>query len=182
MSKTLSSKKNAGGNRPTRPKSGKKDTKAAESAASPFTRVKLKPQRPVPTVHPASNVTGPRSSHKEGKNTICITRSTKLGAYLRRCKSLILDDGYDTLHLYALGAAIPHLLLLVTSLPECLPYGPQDIRNEITTGTTSCVDEIHPQNEEEDIETKARNKSSLHVKIIVSSNGQSSRTLLSKKV
>ncbi|ELU43831.1 hypothetical protein AG1IA_02148 [Rhizoctonia solani AG-1 IA] len=125
MSKTLSSKKNAGGNRPTRPKSGKKDTKAAESAASPFTRVKLKPQRPVPTVHPASNVTGPRSSHKEGKNTI----------YRYPQWQLVYEwsHRYDTLHLYALGAAIPHLLLLVTSLPECLPYGPQDIRNEVGT-------------------------------------------------
>ncbi|CAE6524806.1 unnamed protein product [Rhizoctonia solani] len=174
MSRTSSSNnKNA---KPVRPKSGKKEAKAAESATSPFTRVKLKPQRPVPTVHPASNVTGPRSSHKEGKNVICVTRSTKLGAYLRRCKSLILDDGYNNLHLYALGAAIPHLLLLVTSLPECLPYGPQDIRNEITTGTTTCVDEIHPQDEEEDIEIKARNKSSLHVKIIVNSSGQNTGT------
>ncbi|CUA72198.1 hypothetical protein RSOLAG22IIIB_00861 [Rhizoctonia solani] len=168
MSKTaLNNKKDSGNSKPARPKSGKKEIKAAESAASPFTRVKLKPQRPAPTVHPASNVTGPRSSHKEGKNVICVTRSTKLGAYLRRCKSLILDDGYSTLHLYALGAAIPHLLLLVTSLPECLPYGPQDIHNEITTGTTTCMDEIHPQDEEDDIEMRARNKSSLHVKLTV---------------
>ncbi|KDN49297.1 hypothetical protein RSAG8_01999, partial [Rhizoctonia solani AG-8 WAC10335] len=173
MTRTSSSnKKDTGNSKPARSKSGKKDAKAAESAASPFTRVKLRPQRPVPTVHPASNVTGPRSSHKEGKNVICVTRSTKLGAYLRRCKSLILDDGYSTLHLYALGAAIPHLLLLVTSLPECLPYGPQDIRNEITTGTTTCVDEIHPQDEEEDIEMRARNKSSLHVNIIINSGAQ----------
>ncbi|KAJ1310484.1 hypothetical protein OPQ81_007217 [Rhizoctonia solani] len=172
--------KKAGNAKPVRPKSGKKDAKAAESAASPFTRVKLKPQRPVPTVHPASNVTGPRSSHKEGKSVICVTRSTKLGAYLRRCKSLILDDGYTTLHLYALGAAIPHLLLLVTSLPECLPYGPQDIRNEITTGTTTCVDEIHPQDEEEDIEMRARNKSSLHVKFVVNSSGQPTSTSCKK--
>ncbi|KAH7340181.1 hypothetical protein B0J17DRAFT_650243 [Rhizoctonia solani] len=171
MTKTSSSN-NKNTDNATRPKSGKKDAKAAESANSPFTRVKLKPQRPVPTVHPASNVTGPRSSHKEGKNVVCITRSTKLGAYLRRCKSLILDDGYNTLHLYALGAAIPHLLLLVTSLPECLPYGPEDIRNEIITGTTTCVDEIHPQDEEDDIETRTRNKSSLHVKIIVNSGAQ----------
>ncbi|KAG8689806.1 hypothetical protein FRC11_000471 [Ceratobasidium sp. 423] len=174
MSKTLSS--DTKNTKPARPKSGKKVTKAAEAATSPLTRVKLKPQRPVPTVHPASNVTGPRSSHTEGKNVICVTRSTKLGAYLRRCKSLILDDGYNTLHLYALGAAIPHLLLLATSLPECLPYGPQDIRNEITTGTTTCVDEIHPRDEEEDIEIKARNKSSLHVKIIVNVNSSGQNT------
>jgi hypothetical protein len=77
----------------THSKSAKKAAKALASSTSPYTRVKLKPQRPVPTVHPASNVTGPRSSHVEGKNVICVTRATKLGAYLRRCKSLILDDG-----------------------------------------------------------------------------------------
>ncbi|KAG8742654.1 hypothetical protein FRC10_001137 [Ceratobasidium sp. 414] len=130
-------------------------------------RVKLKPQRPVPTVHPASNVTGPRSSHVEGKNVICVTRATKLATYLRKCKSLVLDDGFKTLELYALGAAIPHLLLLVTSLPECLPFGSQEIRNEIITSTTTCIDEVHPEDEDEDIETKSRNKSSLQVKIII---------------
>ncbi|KAB5595245.1 hypothetical protein CTheo_1323 [Ceratobasidium theobromae] len=162
------SEKDIGGSaRPIRPKSGKKAAKASASGTSPFTRVKLKPQRPVPTVHPGSNVTGPRSSHVEGKNVICVTRATKLGAYLRRCKSLILDDGFKTLHLYALGAAIPHLLLLVTSLPECLPFGPQDIHSEITTGTTVCMDEIHPEDEEEDVELKSRNKSSLQVKITI---------------
>ncbi|KAG8709053.1 hypothetical protein FRC08_018556 [Ceratobasidium sp. 394] len=153
------------GARPSHSKTHQKSTKKAGDALAK--RVKLKPQRPVPTVHPASNVTGPRSSHVEGKNVICVTRATKLATYLRRCKSLVLDDGFKTLELYALGAAIPHLLLLVTSLPECLPFGPQEIRNEIITGTTTCVDEIHPEDEDEDIETKSRNKSSLQVKIII---------------
>lgn len=70
-----------------------KDKPATKPTAA-GTRVKLKPQRPVPTVHPASNVTGPRSSHVEGKNFICVTRATKLASYLRRCKSLVLDDGW----------------------------------------------------------------------------------------
>ncbi|KAG8704089.1 hypothetical protein FRC09_003779 [Ceratobasidium sp. 395] len=163
MPKDTSNNKNNSGS--SRSKSRQAQTKKAGSAIAK--RVKLKPQRPVPTVHPASNVTGPRSSHVEGKNVICVTRATKLATYLRRCKSLVLDDGFKTLELYALGAAIPHLLLLVTSLPECLPFGPQEIRNEITTGTTTCVDEIHPEDEDEDIEMKSRNKSSLQVKIII---------------
>ncbi|KAF8610721.1 hypothetical protein BDV93DRAFT_484159 [Ceratobasidium sp. AG-I] len=149
--------------------SSRRKAKSTTKPTTASTRVKLKPQRPAPTVHPASNTTGPRSSHVEGKNVICVTRATKLASYLRRCKSLVLDDGYafKTIHLYALGAAIPQLLLLVTSLPECLPYGPEEIRNEITTGTTICVDEIHPEDEEEDVELKPRNKSSLEVKIII---------------
>ena len=55
---------------------------------------KLVPPRPFPTVPTSSSATGPRSSHAEGKNRLCITRKTKLGFYLRRCKELILKDGY----------------------------------------------------------------------------------------
>ncbi|QRV86748.1 hypothetical protein RhiJN_14766 [Ceratobasidium sp. AG-Ba] len=161
------SKKSGSKNSSQAASSKARQQKAEKAASAHAKRVKLKPQRPVPTVHPASNVTGPRSSHVEGKNVICVTRATKLASYLRRCKSLVLDDGFKTLHLYALGAAIPHLLLLVTSLPECLPFGTEEIRNEILTGTTTCIDEIHPEDEDEDIETRSRNKSSLQVKIII---------------
>ncbi|KAG8729888.1 hypothetical protein FRC12_020647 [Ceratobasidium sp. 428] len=90
MPKDTSNNKNNSGS--SRSKSRQAQTKKAGSAIAK--RVKLKPQRPVPTVHPASNVTGPRSSHVEGKNVICVTRATKLATYLRRCKSLVLDDGY----------------------------------------------------------------------------------------
>lgn len=55
---------------------------------------KLAPQRPFPIVPTSVSATGPRSAHKEGKNMICITRKTPLGAYLRRCKSVVMEDGY----------------------------------------------------------------------------------------
>ena len=54
---------------------------------------KLEPRRPFPTVPTSVSATGPRSGHVEGKNYICVTRRTKLGAYLRRCKELALKDG-----------------------------------------------------------------------------------------
>src|SRR4051812_2598483 len=56
-------------------------------------RNKLVPPRPFPTVPTSVSATGPRSAHTEGKNVICVTRRTKLGAYLRRCKEVILEDG-----------------------------------------------------------------------------------------
>src|ERR1700761_9349449 len=56
--------------------------------------VKLAPPRPFPTVPRSVSATGPRSAHKEGKNLICITRKTPLAAYLRRCKNLIIADGW----------------------------------------------------------------------------------------
>jgi hypothetical protein len=54
---------------------------------------KLAPARPFPLVPTSVSATGPRSAHKEGKNFICITRRTGLGAYLRRCKDVVLKDG-----------------------------------------------------------------------------------------
>lgn len=54
---------------------------------------KLVPPRPFPTVPTSVSATGPRSAHTEGKNYICITRKTQLGAYLRRCKDVVLKDG-----------------------------------------------------------------------------------------
>lgn len=56
---------------------------------------KLAPQRPFPTVPTSVSATGPRSAHQEGKNFICVTRKTKLGSYLRRCKDIIIKDGYN---------------------------------------------------------------------------------------
>jgi len=54
---------------------------------------KLVPPRPFPVVPTSVSDTGPRSSHREGKNMICLTRKTSLGAYMRRCKDVILKDG-----------------------------------------------------------------------------------------
>lgn len=66
----------------------------ASPAKSKHRIKKLAPPRPFPTVPTSVSATGPRSAHKEGKNYICITRKTPLGAYLRRSKELILKDGY----------------------------------------------------------------------------------------
>ena len=54
---------------------------------------KLVPPRPFPIVPTSVSATGPRSSHKEGKNLICITRKTSLSCYLHRCKDIIIKDG-----------------------------------------------------------------------------------------
>ncbi|KAI0261083.1 hypothetical protein BC834DRAFT_814302, partial [Gloeopeniophorella convolvens] len=128
---------------------------------------KLVPPRPFPTVPAGVSATGPRSAHHEGKNFITITRKTKLGAYLRRCKDLVLKDGYKSLHLSALGAAIPHLSTLAVSIPEVLPFSASEIRTKILTGTVDVQDEIIPDDEDEDISYRSRAKSSLSVVITI---------------
>ncbi|KAJ7494514.1 hypothetical protein B0H11DRAFT_940041 [Mycena galericulata] len=124
---------------------------------------KLTPARPFPTVPLSVSATGPRSAHKEGKNLICITRKTPLSVYLRRCKNVIINDGYKTLHLSAMGAAIPHLLQLSVALPPILPFAADEIHSHITTGTMEVQDEIVPDDddEDEDITYKTRAKSTL---------------------
>ena len=67
----------------------------AESSVKPAYKInKLVPARPFPTVPTSVSATGPRSAHHEGKNYIAVTRKTPLGAYLRRCKDVVLKDGY----------------------------------------------------------------------------------------
>ncbi|KII89299.1 hypothetical protein PLICRDRAFT_124417 [Plicaturopsis crispa FD-325 SS-3] len=137
-------------------------------------RTKLAPQRPYPTVPTSVSATGPRSAHTEGKNYICLTRKTPLGAYLRRCKDVVLKDGYKTLYLSALGAAIPHLMQLIVSLPSVLPYAAEEMRTEVRTGTVEVIDEVEPPTEDEDADVsyETRGKSSLSVVFIIGDGAQ----------
>jgi hypothetical protein len=142
---------------------------------------KLVPPRPFPVVPTSVSDTGPRSGHREGKNMICLTRKISLGTYMRRCKDVILKDGsvlrllllfvsmanfqssYKTLHLSAMGAAIPLLLQLVAALPPILPFAQDEIHSEVTTGTVEVQDEVLPDDEDEDITYQTRGKSVLGI-------------------
>ncbi|KAF9466243.1 hypothetical protein BDZ94DRAFT_1233870 [Collybia nuda] len=145
---------------------------AVDSVAPKRPRInKLVPPRPFPTVPTSVSATGPRSAHKEGKNLICLTRKTPLGSYMRRCKDVILKDGYKTLYLSAMGAAIPHLLHLALALPPILPFSQDEIRTEVTTGTVEVQDEVIPDDEDEDITYRTRGKSTLKI-VIKIGNGE----------
>ena len=69
------------------------------------------------------------------------------------------------MHLHAMGAAIPHLLQLSLSLPEILPYSPDEIHTEVLTGTVDVQDEVIPDDEDEDISLRTRGKSTLSIVI-----------------
>ncbi|GJE87981.1 hypothetical protein PsYK624_040640 [Phanerochaete sordida] len=142
------------------------ESPADDSEAKASVR-KLAPPRPFPTVPTSVSATGPRSAHVEGKNYICITRKTPLGAYLRRCKDVVLKAGHKTLHLHAMGAAIPHLVQLSVSLPEILPYSADEIHTEVLTGTVELQDEVTPEDEDEDISCRSRGKSTLSITITI---------------
>ncbi|KAF9228693.1 hypothetical protein BS17DRAFT_772367 [Gyrodon lividus] len=170
------------------------DSQLATQPRRPRIR-KLAPPRPFPTVALASSATGPRSTHHEGKNNICITRKTKLAAYLRRCKALLVDDGFKELRLSAMGAAIPHLALLAVSLPPILPWTQDDVKVEVFTGSAEVHDEILSESGSEEgegleEEFRTRVKSTMHVIIrigegepaaAVSSSGQGQAPCSAKK-
>lgn len=124
---------------------------------------KLAAPKPFPAVAASASATGPRSAHKEGKNYICLTRKTSLGAYMRRCKNLVINDGYKIFHLHAAGAAIPLLLQLACALPPILPFSRDEIHTDISTGTVEVQDEIIPEDEDEDLAYRTRGKSTLYI-------------------
>lgn len=73
-----------------------------------------------------------------------MTRSTGLGLLIGRCRSLVVDEGYTTLRLHAISAAIPQALLLLHALMDILPYpkGEKGMWYELRTGSVECVDEV----------------------------------------
>ncbi|EMD34380.1 hypothetical protein CERSUDRAFT_97640 [Gelatoporia subvermispora B] len=157
------------------------DVDLTQNATSQHKVRKLVPPRPWPSVPASVSATGPRSAHSEGKNYICITRKTNLGAYLRRCKDVVMKDGYKTLHLSALGAAIPHLVRLAVSIPATLPFGADELRTEYFTGTVHVQDELVPEDEDEDIEYRSRGKSSLLVVITIGDGVDETRPTRAKR-
>src|ERR1700722_1162985 len=70
---------------------------------------------------------------------------------------------YKTLHLSAMGAAIPLLAQLVLTLPAILPFHPDEWRVETTTGTVEVQDEMIPDDESEDMKYRTRLKSTMIV-------------------
>ncbi|KAF9068341.1 hypothetical protein BDP27DRAFT_1392803 [Rhodocollybia butyracea] len=123
---------------------------------------KLAPARPFPSVPTSVSATGPRSAHSEGKKP-----------HLPHAEDITGRDGYKTLHLSAMGAAIPLLLQLSLALPPILPFSSDEIHTEIITGTVEVQDELIPEEEEEDITYRTRGKSTLKVTIKIG-DGKSS--------
>ena len=74
---------------------------------------------------------------------------------------------YKTLHLSAMGAAIPHLMQLTLSLAAILPYPADEVHTEVTTGSVEVQDELVPDDDDEDIEYRTRGKSTVSVVITV---------------
>lgn len=71
-----------------------------------------------------------------------------------------------------MGAAIPHLFLITTSLPCVLSptFSASDIKTKVLTGSIQCIDEIIPDEEDEDEDEggmQTRLKSNVSVEFII---------------
>ncbi|KAI6123246.1 hypothetical protein EDD16DRAFT_1567846 [Pisolithus croceorrhizus] len=143
---------------------------------------KLAPPHPYPTVPLARSATGPRSTSTRPSPDeplcICVTRKTSLPVYIRRCTTAFLRDGAREVRLSAMGAAIPHLALLVGSLTTegILPFAQDELKVEVYTGSEGVVDEVLSNSESESEsdekiedtpkeEFRKRTKSTMHVVI-----------------
>ena len=77
---------------------------------------------------------------------------------------------YRTIRLHAMGAAIPHALMLATSLPATLSFPSDEMKTSIVTGTVRCVDEVIPDVEEEEVDeggTRMRDKSCIDISFVI---------------
>jgi ribonuclease P/MRP protein subunit RPP20 len=73
--------------------------------------------------------------------------------------------------LHALGAAIPHLTLLATSLPLVLPFPREEVKIDVQTETVDCTDEVIPEDEDEDIQYRVKGRSGLSILIRIGDVG-----------
>ena len=91
----------------------------------------------------------------------------QIHCFLQRDSSSQNPLSYKTLHLNAMGAAIPHLVKLSVALPPILPFDPSEITTQIITGTCDVHDEIIPEEDEEeggeDSGHQTRSKSTLMI-------------------
>ncbi|WWC63545.1 uncharacterized protein I303_106148 [Kwoniella dejecticola CBS 10117] len=99
---------------------------------------------PLKTLQGVSKTRSESTKDGYGREVIFVTRKTGLGMLLGRCRSLVVDEGYTSLILHAIGAAIPQCLLLLHALLDVLPYpkGDKGMWYEIKTGSVECIDEV----------------------------------------
>lgn len=84
---------------------------------------------------------------------------------------------FKEVHLTAMGAAIPHVVLLATSLPQILPFDSREVKTEVTTGTTTVMDEVEPLYDDEEGKIQTRHKSTIMIVIrIVEGEGNHTST------
>lgn len=82
-----------------------------------------------------------------GIESLFVTRSSRLGlsGYVRRAVQAFSSRGAHTLHIHAMGAAIPMALTLALATRDALPGGA--LKMETRTSTVEAHDEIEPDDE-----------------------------------
>ncbi|KAG8903353.1 hypothetical protein FRB99_003415 [Tulasnella sp. 403] len=129
---------------------GQTCTRAREARRPKRRKLVPPPPRLLSSLH-KRDTEGSKSAKAKTK-LIPVHRKENIGLFLRRVSKAFLEEGATDVELHAMGAAIPRLLTIATSLPKILPYTPQDISISYHTGSIKCTDEIllDSDNDEED--------------------------------
>ncbi|KAK9763798.1 hypothetical protein K7432_009217 [Basidiobolus ranarum] len=111
--------------------------------SKPYTLHKRTPQRPATL-----------------NTDIYVSSKQSFGSQLQRIKVLLLEKRVSTVTIHGLGKALGKAILLATTLKEVLH---DQVVLETTTSSVKLVDDIIPEDEEEDLKTNVRTNSAIHI-------------------
>lgn len=60
---------------------------------------------------------------------------------MKRCKGLLVEQGFPEITLHAMSSAIPHALSVLHALIDILPFPKNFVHHDITSHKVTCVDE-----------------------------------------
>ena len=95
------------------------------------------------------------------KNDVYVTRRTDIKAQLARCQKM-LDSDCHVIYIHGLGAATNRAVNLALQLKAC-SLGTIDLA--VNTSTVELVDDLEPQVDDLDPQTRVRNNSAVHIKL-----------------
>ena len=96
------------------------------------------------------------------KNDVYVNRKTDFKAQFGRCLKMLEEERQTEIYIHGLGAAVNRAMTLALRLSEHF-HG--SIGTAVNTSTVELVDDLEPQQDEQEQETQQRNNSAIHIKL-----------------
>ncbi|GBC10524.1 hypothetical protein RclHR1_00970025 [Rhizophagus clarus] len=93
---------------------------------------------------------------------IYVSRKSNFKGQLFRAKKLLMENGYPSITIHGLGAAIQKSINLVLALNDLTH---NQIIYKTTTSTVQLVDDIIPDDDDKDLESQIRQNSAVHIQV-----------------
>lgn len=94
------------------------------------------------------------------RNDVYVSRKTNFQAQLARCRKLL--DQYNEVFVHGLGIAVNRAINLALQLKEA---GVGTFEVAAHTSTVELVDDLEPENDDLEPETRTRNNSAIHIHV-----------------